>query len=154
MEYTYFDINDYILPILRLHKNPTIRDNYLKKIFEIEIKNISNLKKNDIITIIKNHLEETGEVDGNIWRQYPYQETFRLRVVKITKRGKKYVKYFNWNDHTIYENIKHFCKKIKDKILYKKVYYFSEQDNYDSAELDKKIALLENYFGITKNDIK
>ena len=50
MIYTYFDIEDNtVFDVLKLHKNPFIRDKYLKKVFPIKILNLPNLKKYDKI---------------------------------------------------------------------------------------------------------
>ena len=149
MKYTYFDITDNtVFEILNLQRNPFIRDKYLKKIFPIHINNMPNLKKGDVIEIIKNHPSKITKTEGFEMEMFPYSETHEVIVKYISKNGDVYVQYFNWYDTSFLGEVKRFFKRLKNKLLLKEVYTYTEKDNWELNKQSELIDELEKGLGL------
>jgi len=150
MEYTYFNnIDDAVFSILRLHENPCIRDKYMKKVFQIDIKNLPSLKKGDVIQLVKEHPNDVTTIDGDYkFTKYSYTEKYRVKVIKITRSGKIFVRFYGWYEYTMLEAIKSFICKLKYKLIDRLSYSFSEKDNYDFRKEDEATEEIERYLGL------
>lgn len=143
MKYTYFDItDDTVFKVLRLQENPYIRSKYLKKIFPITIKNMPNIKKGDIIEIIKNNPLKITEQEGTKVEILPYAETHTVIVKKIKTCGEIDVQYWNWYNPSFVGEVKRFFKRLRNELyLVKRIYTYSEKENWD---LNERCALINN----------
>jgi len=146
MEYTYFnDIDETVFSILRLHRNPFIRKDYLKKIFEINV-NLPYIKKGDKITLNKKHdytiIEKTVILEDETKKisnteEYGYTESHTVIVTKVTRDGKVFVKYYNYYDKPIFERIKIKYIELKYKLLKKFIHFVTEEENYNMFMVEK-----------------
>ena len=159
MIYTYYNITDEtVFRVLRLHENPYIRERYLKKIFPISIQNMTNIKKGDIISICQKHLPKKSEIESyssykNAFEKYTiteeeYTETHDVIVKKVSKDGTIYVKYKSYYDDTFLGEFKRFIRRLKNKLLLKPSFIYTEKDNYDLNESCKEVDELEKLLGI------
>ena len=149
MKYTYFDItDDTVFEVLKLQRNPFIRDKYLNKIFPIHINNMPNLKKGDIIELIKKHPNKTTKTENFEIEEYSYSEEHEVIIKYISKNGDVYVQYFNWYDTSFLGEVKRFFKRLKNKLLLKDVYTYTEKDSYDLNESIILVDELEKGLGL------
>lgn len=149
MIYTYFDIEDStVFDVLKLHKNPFIRDKYLKKVFPIKILNLPNLKKYDKIRIIQKCLEKKIITESHVFVEYAHDEVYLLDVIKVSKNGDVFVKFHEWYDYSFIGDIKRFFRKIKNKLLMINSWEVSEKENYNHNKEEELIDELEKMLGL------
>ena len=159
MVYTYYNITDEtVFRVLRLHENPYIRKKYLKKIFPISVVNMPNIKKGDIISICQKHLPKKSEIESfnsytNAFEKYTiteeeYTETHDVIVKNISKNGNIYVKYKSYYDNSFLGEFRRFIKRLKNKLLLKTSYIYTEKDNYNFNKNCKEVDELEKLLGL------
>jgi hypothetical protein len=58
------------------------------------------------------------------------------------------VQYFNWYDTSFLGEVKRFFKRLKNKLLLKDVYTYTEKDSYDLNESIILVDELEKGLGL------